>query len=59
MSDWVLQACGLVKSFKDGQRKIDVLKALDLNLATGQSMAIIGSSGSGKSTLLQLSLIHI
>ena len=54
MSDWVLQACGLVKSFEDGQRKVDVLKALNLNLATGQSMAIIGSSGSGKSTLLQL-----
>jgi len=54
MSDWVLQAFGLVKFFKDGQRKVDVLKALNLNLATGQSIAIIGSSGSGKSTLLQL-----
>lgn len=54
MSNWVLQASGLVKSFKDGERQIDVLKELDLHLARGQSMAIIGSSGSGKSTLLQL-----
>ena len=54
MSNWVLQATGLVKSFKDGERQVDVLKGLDLQLAQAQSMAIIGSSGSGKSTLLQL-----
>ena len=54
MSNWVLQASGLVKSFKDGDRKVDVLKGLNLQLAQAQSMAIIGSSGSGKSTLLPL-----
>tara|TARA_B110000208_G_scaffold187167_1_gene244793 strand:- start:2629 stop:3306 length:678 start_codon:yes stop_codon:yes gene_type:complete len=54
MSNWVLQASGLVKSFTDGDRKVDVLKGLNLQLAQAQSMAIIGSSGSGKSTLLQL-----
>jgi lipoprotein-releasing system ATP-binding protein len=54
MSNWVLQASSLVKSFKDGERQVEVLKGLDLQLAKGQSMAIIGSSGSGKSTLLQL-----
>ena len=54
MSNWVLQASGLVKSFKDGDRQVDVLKGLNLQLAQAQSMAIIGSSGSGKSTLLQL-----
>jgi lipoprotein-releasing system ATP-binding protein len=54
MSNWVLQASGLVKSFKDGERQVEVLKGLDLQLAKAQSMAIIGSSGSGKSTLLQL-----
>ena len=43
-----------MKSFKDGDRKVDVLKGLNLQLAQAQSMAIIGSSGSGKSTLLQL-----
>lgn len=54
MSSWVLEASGLVKSFKDGDRQVDVLKGLNLQLAQAQSMAIIGSSGSGKSTLLQL-----
>jgi lipoprotein-releasing system ATP-binding protein len=54
MSNWVLQASGLVKSFTDGDRQVDVLKGLNLQLAQAQSMAIIGSSGSGKSTLLQL-----
>ena len=54
MSNWVLQATGLVKSFKDGELQVDVLKGLDLELAEAQSMAIIGSLGSGKSTLLQL-----
>lgn len=54
MSNWVLEASGLVKAFKDGDCQVDVLKGLDLHLAKAQSMAIIGSSGSGKSTLLQL-----
>ena len=54
MSNWVLQVSCLVKSFKDGERQVEVLKGLDLKLAKAQSMAIIGSSGSGKSTLLQL-----
>ena len=54
MSNWVLQASGLVKSFTDGDRQVDVLKGLNLQLAQAQSLAIIGSSGSGKSTLLQL-----
>lgn len=54
MSKWVLEASGLAKSFKDGERKVDVLNCLNLQLAYGDSLAIIGSSGSGKSTLLQL-----
>ena len=54
MSNWVLQASGLVKAFTDGERQVEVLKGLNLQLAKAQSMAIIGSSGSGKSTLLQL-----
>ncbi|MDC9719123.1 MAG: ATP-binding cassette domain-containing protein [Gammaproteobacteria bacterium] len=54
MNSWVLQANELTKSFKDGERQVRVLKDLSLQLAQGQSMAIIGASGSGKSTLLQL-----
>lgn len=54
MSNWVLEAKGLTKSFVDGERQVQVLKGLDCQLAAGQSLAIMGSSGSGKSTLLQL-----
>ncbi|MCS5558626.1 MAG: ATP-binding cassette domain-containing protein [Oceanospirillaceae bacterium] len=54
MSNWVLKAQGLTKSFQDGERQVDVLKGLNCELEAAQSMAIIGSSGSGKSTLLQL-----
>ena len=54
MSNWALKAQGLTKSFKDGDRHVEVLKGLNCELAAAESMAIIGSSGSGKSTLLQL-----
>jgi len=37
MSKWVLQASGLVKSFKDGERQVDVLKLLDLQLAEAKA----------------------
>jgi len=44
----------LSKSFiKDGNR-IDVLKDLNLNIAQGQSLAILGVSGAGKSTLIHI-----
>lgn len=33
---------------------VQVLKSLDLNIADGQTVALVGPSGSGKSTLIQL-----
>ena len=54
MSDPVLQCNGLGKTFVQGKTDIDVLKALDLEVAAGESLAIIGHSGAGKSTLLHL-----
>ena len=49
-----LDASGLVRCFHDGEREISVLEGLDLTVARGESVAVVGESGVGKSTLLHL-----
>ena len=44
----------LQKSFTTAQGTLPVLRGVDLSLARGSSLALMGESGSGKSTLLHL-----
>jgi lipoprotein-releasing system ATP-binding protein len=49
-----LEVTGLSKSFRAGTETIHVLRGLDLEVASGEMVAVIGASGVGKSTLLHL-----
>jgi len=50
----VLEARGLFKAYAGVRRRIEVLRGLDLTVAPGEAIAVIGDSGVGKSTLLHL-----
>ena len=54
MSDVILAASGLGKVFRSANLEVSVLSAIDLAVAEGETLAIVGASGSGKSTLLHL-----
>jgi lipoprotein-releasing system ATP-binding protein len=54
MSDNVLEARDVHKSFRQGPVELQVLQGVTLSVAAGERVAIIGASGSGKTTLLQI-----
>jgi len=50
----LIAARGLCKRFRNGGAVVEVLRDLDFDLWSGETIAIIGASGIGKSTLLHI-----
>lgn len=54
MSEPALLADGVAKAFIQGGQRLQVLRRIDLRVAQGERVGIVGRSGAGKSTLLHI-----
>ncbi len=54
-SEYLITGQNLCKSFNStGGARIEILKSVDFQIKTGQTIAVVGASGIGKSTLLHI-----
>ncbi len=54
MSERVIEAVGIAKTYGDGPARVEALKATDFRVCRGEFVMVAGPSGSGKSTLLAI-----
>jgi putative ABC transport system ATP-binding protein len=54
MSEAIVSLRGVSKSYVRGKQSVEVLQSLDLDIDSGDFVALMGPSGSGKTTLLNL-----
>src|SRR5258708_31559594 len=50
----VLAARGIGKTVKSGDSDLVILRDIELEITSGEAVAVVGASGSGKSTLLAI-----
>lgn len=53
-SEVLLDVKDVTRTYKDGERTLQVLRGVNLTVRRGEFLAIVGASGSGKSTLMHL-----
>lgn len=54
MSAPILELSGVTRHYREGEARLDILNGVDLQLFSGQTVALVAPSGAGKSTILHI-----